>query len=315
MGNRYVNRAFSTLQEYLQENVAKDKILARETTMRVGGPAGIFAVADTFEQLKITLFTAKDWGLPLFILGRGSNLLISDAGFPGVVLRLGRDFAQKRIEHTKVQAGAGVSLSSLVQSALKHSLNGLNFAVGIPGSLGGALVMNAGAHNGCVGDLVKSVILCTRDCEFKVLDRSQLQFEYRKGNFNKDDIIVEATLVLSAGDADSMRHQIEEYFAERKNNQPLKFPSAGSVFKNTQFLAAGKLIESSGCKGMRIGGAEVSLKHANFIVNRDGATASDVYALIKMVQQRVADQHGVVLEPEIEFLGEFSELLLVPGQS
>jgi len=307
LDNRYVNRAFAALQKDLKENVVKNKVLAKETTMRVGGPAAIFAIADSFDHLRIVLYTAKDWGLPFFIIGRGSNLLISDSGFPGVVLRLGKDFMIKRVENTKIQAGAGVSLPSLVQAASKHSLNGLNFAVGIPGSLGGALVMNAGAHGDCIGKLVKNVIICTKDCEFKVLEREQLNFEYRRGYFDKGDIIVEATLVLSAGDAELIKRQMEEYFTKRKNNQPLRFPNAGSIFKNPQGAFAGHLIESAGCKGMRVGDAEVSAKHANFVVNRGGATASNVYDLLRLVQQRVFDYNGVVLEPEIEFLGEFDE--------
>lgn len=310
MGDRYINRALVTLQKFLRENVVKDKALAKETTMRVGGPAAIFAIANSFHHLRIVLDTARDWGLPLFIIGKGSNLLVSDAGFPGIVLRLGGDFMLKRIEGTKVQAGAGVSLPSLVQATSKHSLRGLSFAIGIPGSLGGALVMNAGAHDECIGDLVRNVIVCTKECTFKVLERDQMNFEYRNGNFNRDDIIMEATLVLSVGDTGIIKHQMEDYFAKRKDNQPLQFPNAGSIFKNPHGLLAGRLIESAGCKGMRIGGAEVSIKHANFIINRGGATASDVYALFRSVQQQVFDHHGITLEPEIEFLGEFNEVII-----
>ncbi|MBE0447701.1 MAG: UDP-N-acetylmuramate dehydrogenase [Actinobacteria bacterium] len=315
MGNRYINRALVILQKFLKENAVKDKILAKETTMRVGGPAAIFAIANSFEHLRIVLHTARDWDLPLFIIGKGSNLLVSDSGFSGIVLRLGGDFMLKRIKSTKVQAGAGISLSSLVQDTSKHSLCGLSFAIGIPGSLGGALVMNAGAYGECIGDLVKNVIVCTRDCEFKVLERDQLNFEYRNGNFDKDDIIVEATLVLSINDTYIIKRQMEEYFAKRRDSQPLQFPNAGSVFKNPQGIPAGKLIEDAGCKGMRIGGAEVSAKHANFIVNHGDATAADVYALLRSVQQRVLDHHGIVLEPEIKFLGEFNEVMIIPGKS
>ena len=315
MGNRYINRASVVLQKYLKDNVIKDKLLSKETTMRVGGPAAIFAIADSFDHLQVVLYTARDWDLPLFIIGKGSNLLVSDSGFPGIVVRLGRDFMRKEIENAEVRVGAGISLPSLVQTTSKHSLDGLGFAIGIPGSLGGALAMNAGAHGECVGDLVRSVVVCTRDCKIGVLEQDQMHFEYRNGNFDKDYIIMGATLALSVGDTNLIKRRMEEYFARRKDGQPLQFPSAGSIFKNPRGIPAGKLIEEAGCKGMQIGSAEVSTKHANFIVNRGGATASDIYALLKAVQRRVLDYHGIALEPEVEFLGEFNDMIVTPGKS
>ncbi len=312
LNNRYVSRAFSTLHKYLSDNVVKGKVLAKETTMRVGGPAEIFAVADTLDQLTVVLTTAKEWGLPLFVIGKGSNLLVSDDGFPGIVLRLGRDFMIKRVEAGKIQAGAAVSLPSLVQTAARHSLAGLSFAVGIPGNLGGALRMNAGAHGKAIGDTVSNVVMYTRDCELKVLKRTQIDFGYRNSSLRRDDIIVEATLVLVPGDLEVIKHEMEEYFTKRKNNQPLQLPNSGSIFKNPKAGSAGKLIEETGCKGMRIGGAEVSTKHANFIVNCGNANASDVYHLMKAVQQRVFEARGILLEPEVELLGEFDEVLLMP---
>jgi UDP-N-acetylmuramate dehydrogenase len=173
--------------------------------------------------------------------------------------------------------------------------------------------MNAGAHGSSIGNVVKNVVIYTRDCELIVLGRDRLNFEYRNGNFNKRDIIVEATLNLTAGDADNIKQQMEDYFAIRKSNQPLQFPNAGSIFRNPRGFAAGKLIEDAGCKGMAVGDAEVSEKHANFIINRGRATASDVYALISAIQQRVYSFSGIVLEPEVEFLGEFEEALIVPS--
>ncbi len=311
MSNRYVNRAFATLQKFLRENAVKDKILAKETTMRVGGPAEIFVVADSLDHLKVVLDTAQEWDLPLFIMGKGSNLLVSDSGFSGIVLRLGRDFMVKRANGSKIRAGAAATLPSLVQIASRHSLGGLCFAVGIPGSLGGALVMNAGAHGSCIGNLVANVITCSKKCELKVLEKNQISFEYRRTNLEKDDIIVEATLSLDIADMDAIKHQMEEYFAKRKNSQPLQLPNAGSVFKNPKGTSAGKLIEEAGCKSMSIGDAEVSAKHANFIVNRGHATASEVYALLRIVQKRVFEHRGIILEPEIEFIGEFDEALML----
>jgi len=312
LNNRYVSRAFSTLHKYLNDNVVKGKVLAKETTMRVGGPAEIFAVADSLDQLIIVLITAKEWGLPLFVIGKGSNLLVSDNGFPGIVLRLGRDFMRKRVEAGKIQAGAAVSLPSLVQTAAKHSLVGLSFAVGIPGNLGGALRMNAGAHGKSIGDTVGNVVTYTRACELTVLKRDQIDFGYRNSSLSRDDIIVEATLVLVPGDPEVIKHEMEDYFSKRKNNQPLQLPNSGSIFKNPKAGSAGKLIEETGCKGMRIGGAEVSTKHANFIINCGYATASDVYHLMKAVQQRVFEARGILLVPEVELLGEFDKVLLTP---
>lgn len=310
MNSRHINRAFLTLDRHLKDKVARDKSLAKETTMRVGGSAAIFAIADTFEHLHVVVSTAKDWGLPLFVIGKGSNLLVSDSGYPGIVLRLGSDFMRKRVDGTRVRAGAATALPSIVQAALKSSLAGIDFAVGIPGSLGGALTMNAGAHGSSVGDVVKDVMVYTKKCEIKVLPKEEIAFEYRKGNFDKDDIIIEATLALIPEDEHTIKSRIEEYFAKRKQNQPLQYPNAGSVFKNPSGASAGKLIEDAGCKGMRIGGAEVSTKHANFIINLGHASASDVNLLLRAVQKRVFDAHGVILEPEIEFLGEFDEVAI-----
>lgn len=314
LSNRYVNRAYITLEKYLQENVVRDKALAKETTMRVGGPAALFAIANTFDQLHIVVVTAKEWGLPLFIIGKGSNLLVSDSGFPGVVVRLGSDFMRKRVDGSNLRAGAGISLPSLTQTALKHSLSGICFAVGIPGSLGGALAMNAGAHGSCIGDVVKEVVVYSKKCQFEILSRDQINFTYRKGNFDKDDIIVEATLSLRLDDEEAIKGQMEEYFAKRKSNQPVHFPNAGSVFKNPKGFSAGKLIEDAGCKGMRVGDAEVSTKHANFIINLGHASAFEVYSLLRTVQKRVFETQGLVLEPEIEFLGEFDEAFMATGR-
>lgn len=315
VGTHYLNRAYFSLQQALGENVVKNKVLAKETSIRAGGPAAIFATADSFDQLRAVLFAANEWGLPLFVIGKGSNLLVSDAGFQGIVVRLGKDFMLKRVDGNKIQAGAAVSLPSLVQTSSKQGLDGMTFAVGIPGSLGGALVMNAGAHEHCIGDVVSSVIVFSKACELRVMEASELSFEYRNGNFNKDDIIVEATLELTAGDPETIKRRMEEWFGERKNNQPLQFPNAGSVFKNPKRMPAGLLIEKAGCKGMRSGDAEVSEKHANFIINRGVARASDVHSLIKAVQVRVFENTGVYLEPEIEFLGQFEEMLIAPRKS
>jgi UDP-N-acetylmuramate dehydrogenase len=310
LNDRLINRAFTSLQKHLNDNVVKDKVLAKETTMRVGGPASIFAVAGTLEQLEIVVSTVNEWELDLFVIGKGSNLLVSDSGYPGLVLKLGSDFTRKRIEGSKIRVGAAASLPLLVQEAGKFSLEGLSFAVGIPGSVGGAVKMNAGAHKGSIGDIVKQVLVFTRGCQLHKLDSGDIVFGYRKSDFNKKDIIVETTLELIPGNCDTIRNRMEEYFDKRKQSQPLQFPNAGSVFRNSTGFTAGYLIEKASCKGLIVGDAQVSEKHANFIINKGQASATDVFTLVRMVQQRVYETSGIILEPEIEFLGEFDNILL-----
>jgi UDP-N-acetylmuramate dehydrogenase len=304
-----------SLHEHLKDNVTREKALARETTMRVGGPAAIFAVADTLEQLKIVVHTVNEWGLDLFVIGKGSNLLVSDDGYNGILLRLGKDFMRRKTDGAVVRAGAATSLPFLVQEVAKQSLDGLSFGVGIPGSLGGAVKMNAGAHDDCIGGIVKNILVFTKDGELKQLKNDEIAFNYRSSNIGKEEIIVEATLELRYGNYDTIKSRMEDYFGKRKKSQPLQFPNAGSIFKNPGLLSAGQLIDRAGCKGATIGDAQVSDKHANFIVNKGNASATDVFELVRLVQKRVFDSSGIILEPEIEFLGEFDNMLMTVAKT
>jgi UDP-N-acetylmuramate dehydrogenase len=310
LNDKILGRAFSALHNKLQDNVTNYRLLARETTMRVGGPAAIFAVTDTIEQLETVIEVINEWDLKLFVIGKGSNILVSDDGYPGVVLRLGSDFMRKRIDGRELRAGAGISLPLLVQEAARNLLDGLSFGVGIPGSLGGAIKMNAGAHEDSIGSKIKKVLVIGRDLKLKSLDSSKIDFSYRMSSFDPDDIIVEATLELQHGEYEKIKSSMEENFNKRKQSQPLNYPNAGSVFKNASSFSAGFLIEKAGCKGLSVGDAQVSEKHANFIINKGNATATNVFMLVRLVQQRVFEMSGMVLEPEIQFLGEFENTLI-----
>lgn len=281
--------------------------MAKQVTVRTGGPVAILAVANTISDLRLLLQTADRYRIPYFVLGKGSNLLVSDKGYKGIAIELGSDFKKISLDRHCIQAGAATSLSTLAQVAWKNSLNNLTFSVGIPGTLGGALVMNAGAHDGCMSNIVSTVTIYTHNCELQILNKTELGFGYRTSSIPSYGIIVEAMLKLEPGNQNRIRFLMERYFRKRKETQPFEHPSAGCVFKNTSGISAGKLIDGVGCKGWRIGDAEVSTKHANFIVNLGGATATDIYKLIKEVQLKVYREKGVLLEPEINILGEFKD--------
>lgn len=299
------DEVFQRLMPDLKGKLVENRPMSALTTWRIGGPARYFAVADSLNELRQLLMAASSVKLPYLIIGRGSNLLVSDNGFNGLVIRLGREFQRISVDGEIVQAGAAVPLPTLVQVAVKHSLKGLAFAVGIPGSFGGALVTNAGAHGSAIGDVTTRVTVYTPDFELSSLDQSVIRFGYRKSNLNSFGLVVEGVLKLSTGDTDSIRVEMERYFRQRKRTQPLNLPSAGSIFKNPKDLSAGRLIEEAGLKGFRIGDAQVSPVHANFIVNLGQAKAMDVYSLIRRVQQEVFKHSQVKLEPEITLVGKF----------
>lgn len=304
--DRWRRKAYSILEEHLGSNVVRARSLAKETTLGVGGPAELFVVADTFDQLKRTLSTAIEYDIPWFILGKGSNLLVSDAGFQGIVLRLGRDFRLVEVEDGRIKAGCGAMLSILVRTALKASLGGLAFAVGIPGTLGGALAGNAGAHGGSIGALVENVTVYTPGEKLRRLQVSEISFAYRHSSLGDGEIVLEASLKLHHQDSRRIKHDMERFFRQRKEKQPLRYPNAGSTFKNPPGNFAARLIDEAGCRGLTVGGAQIADQHANFIINTGEASARDVYDLIAEVQRRVCEATGIVLEPEIKTIGSFS---------
>jgi len=285
----------------------KNEPLRNKTTIRIGGPADTLVYPENKAQLAGWLKT----GEVSFILGGGSNVLVADAGVRGVTLRLARGFSDVAITRRRdgtvtVVAQAGVGLTRLAGLLMKEAVAGFEFAHGIPGLLGGALVMNAGVKDGEMKDVVESVTAVAAGGSEKIIGRDDCGFAYRSSAFPRGAALVEATLRLRAGEREAIHEKMKRNQTERKTKQPLEYPSAGSVWKNPPGDHAGRLIEAAGLKGARVGGAEVSVKHANFIVNRGGATAAQVLALMNRVEKEVFDSSGVALEREIKLIGEFN---------
>lgn len=278
--------------------------MASYTTFRIGGHAGLLVAPQNEEQTVLCLRLIKEYKQPWIVLGRGSNVLFPDEDFGGVVVHLSALRAVD-VRGETVYAMAGVPLSELSRAAQRQSLGGLSFAYGIPGTLGGALCMNAGAYGGEMSHVVRSVrVYDTQKDGILELDAKEMQFSYRHSLLLRSPHLVAlgATLGLRREDGAAIEQQMQQYLLQRQQKQPLDYPSAGSVFKRPEGHFAGALIEQSGLKGYRIGGAMVSPKHAGFIVNVDNATAADVLALIEHVRRVVEQDHGVLLEPEIQIM-------------
>lgn len=302
-----IKEAYFHLQKELRNKVIKDELLSRHTTLKVGGPASIYVIADTLDALRMTIGIANDFNLDYFVIGKGSNLLISDQGFKGIVIKLGSSFSKVSFCRHFVQAGAAVPLSTLVNYVSKRGFNDLVFAVGIPGSLGGALVSNAGAYGGTLGALVEEVKVFIPGARMKILDKEKLSFGYRTSSLAGQGIILEALLkVQNKVESEQIKREMKNYLERRKQTQPVYSASAGSIFKNPDWTSAGKLIEEAGCKGWRMGSAEISPIHANFIVNSENATSQEIYSLLKMVQERVYQLKKIHLELEITLVGNFT---------
>ena len=288
------------------ERVIFDEPMSKHTTFRIGGPVDVFAMPETYEQIGEILKLCKAEGLPFFVLGNGSNLLVSDKGYRGVIIQMDRNMQEIRLEGNTIRACAGALLSSIAVAARNASLTGFEFAGGIPGTLGGACVMNAGAYGGEMKDVLKEVMVMTRDGEILTLPAEKLEMGYRTSIIKKMGyLVLEAVILLEKGDEEAIRDRMKELSDLRTQKQPLDLPSAGSTFKRPEGYFAGKLIMDSGLRGCRIGGAQVSEKHCGFVVNADGATAGDVRALMDHVIQVVKEKYGVTLEPEVKFLGDF----------
>ncbi len=282
------------------------EVLAPKTTMRVGGPARVYAEPTTLDELRTLLVEAHRRGLPVFMLGRGSNLVVPDAGVDGLVISLNHENWQKFEVRPdgRVWAGAGLRLKNLCGLAIKAGLKGFEFLEGIPGNLGGALRMNAGAMGGWMFDVVEEVQLITREGEVRVLPRSELHATYRHC-VELDEAIALGALLrpVASGESQDIRRQIDVYQKKRVESQPRE-PSAGCIFKNPPGNSAGRLIDESGLKGTRVGDAEVSTVHANFIINRGHATSADIIGLVRQVRERVKAARGVDLEPEVLLYGQ-----------
>ena len=273
------------------------------TTFKIGGDADIFIIPDSPAALISVLKKCAQFKIPHFILGNGSNLLVSDGGIEGAVISLA-GINGISAEGEKITCGAGAMLSSVCLKALSLSLTGLEFAYGIPGTAGGALYMNAGAYGGQMADVIESAECLTAAGDIKTLKKEDMRLGYRSSVFKKGGlIIISLTLALKKGDKAEIKAEMDDLLNRRKQKQPLEYPSAGSTFKRPEGYFAGALIEKNGLKGLTVGGAQVSEKHAGFVINRGGATAADVKALIGKIKKTVFENDGVKLEPEVIFTG------------
>ena len=285
--------------------IRTEEPMSKHTTFRIGGAAEVFAAPDA-RELSQLLAMAKGADVPVTVIGNGSNLLVGDRGIAGLVIEIGERMSEVRIEGTILVAGAGALLSKAAQTAAAAGLGGLEFAAGIPGSVGGAVVMNAGAYGGEMKDVLQSVKVLTEEGELLVLTTEELELGYRHSCVpERKYIVVEATMELSAKPEEEIRACMAELRAKRVEKQPLEYPSAGSTFKRPEGYFAGKLIMDAGLRGYTVGGAQVSEKHCGFVINKGGATAADVRQLMQDVHDRVKEQFDVELEPEVKMIGSF----------
>ena len=283
---------------------SKDEPMNKHTSFKIGGTADTYIKVDTLSKLSAILKECKESDIKYTLLGNGSNVLVSDDGIRGVVIRLAGDFRQiTLVDETTIFCGAGATLAYLCKFALNCGLTGLEFAWGIPGSVGGAVFMNAGAYDGEMKNVVHSVSHISPDGKIGRLEKDELEFGYRTSAYRKNDMIITGvTLKLEKGNVDDIRNKMDDFMNRRTSKQPLEFPSAGSVFKRPEGNFAGALIQQCGLKGKSVGGAQVSEKHAGFIINKSNATANDVKNLVKEIQTTVAEQTGYNLECELIFL-------------
>jgi len=301
--------AFDALRAHAHGRVDRDVPIGPLTSYGIGGPAAVFLEAATEADLRALSLALSSSGLPLLMLGRGSNMLVSDRGFAGIAVRLGAGFRWTRVEGSSIAAGAGVPLPTVAVLSGQHELAGMEFAVAIPASVGGAVRMNAGAHGRSVGEVLSSVdVFRLDDATAEAIPAGRLGFTYRSSDLPDDAIVIGARFLLSHGDAGAIQEGLRGAREWRRANQPLNLPNAGSVFKNPKEEAAGRLIERVCGKGVSLGGARISEVHANFIVATPGARADDVYTLIRWIQRRVKEETGIELEPEVRLAGTFEEV-------
>ena len=297
--------------EWLKARFPSERIRFQEpmslhTTFRVGGPARYMAMPADEEEIRLLIRQCRRVDLPWFVVGNGSNLLVSDQGYDGLIIKLGRQYSRLFADGLEIRAQAGVMLSRLARQAAFHNLAGLAFAAGIPGTLGGGRQMNAGASGGELSQVVKAGRVLAGDGQFRVLTAEQMKFGYRTSVLKEKGMIaLEAVLSLGPGDQEEQLQEMEELNRKRREKQPLEYASAGSTFKRPEGHFAGQLIEQAGLKGLSVGDAQVSEKHCGFVINRGNATAAEIYTLCRRVQERVYEQFQVELTMEVRLLGEF----------
>jgi UDP-N-acetylmuramate dehydrogenase len=301
-------KAFSEqeLKGSIKGIVLFDAPMQKHTTFQIGGPARILVIPKDIGDIQKSILYAKRHGLPIRVVGSGSKILVSDKGISGLVIKISSVFDELSIFGNTLKAGAGYNLAKLLSISIDHNLSGLEFAAGIPGTLGGAIVMNAGTSLGSISDLVNKVnVINLNSGSLMTFSKEECKFHYRGSIFQGSSLfIISAELNLSSGIAIDMRKKISELLEKRRESQPLDKPNAGSIFKNPEGYSAAKLIDSAGLKGVRVGEAQVSDKHANFIVNLGNATAKDVLTLVKLIQTEIKIKYGISLIPELQIISE-----------
>ena len=287
-----------------EENLLVNEPMSEHTTFEIGGPADFYVIPEDFDEVRDVIAACKDAGVDYFVLGCGSDLLVSDEGYRGVIVAVADGLVGVSVEDDEICCQAGVGLREASEMACELGLSGLEFACGIPGSVGGACFMNAGAYGGCMADALKEVRVLLPDGSVDDVPVDELELGYRKSRIADEGwVVLSATFGLNPGDPEKIRATMDDLTHQREEKQPLELPSAGSTFKRPEGHFAGKLITDAGLKGYQSGGAAVSKKHAGFVVNVGGATAADVHAVIEHVQNEVERQFSVRLEPEVRFLG------------
>ena len=294
------------LSEYIPtERILINEPMKKHTSFRIGGPADIMVLPASEEEIIHALKVCKDTSVPFFIMGNGSNLLVRDKGIRGVVIKISENYSKIEVNGTNIKAQSGVLLSTLSRAAVRNSLKGLEFASGIPGTLGGAITMNAGAYGGEMKDVVVSVRCIDSNGKIHILQKEDMNFGYRTSRIQTTDLIVsEVNMELEYGDQQESLDLMADLARRRREKQPLAYPSAGSTFKRPVGYYAGKLIQDCGLKGLRIGDAQISELHAGFIINLGNATAQNVIDLINKVQEVIYDKYGVKMVPEVRIVGE-----------
>ena len=289
-----------------EENVFTKEPMSRHTTFRAGGPADFFVTSEKEGRVRKTLSLLKEAQVPRYIMGNGSNLLVGDRGYRGVILQICKKMNRIRIQDTVIQAQAGALLSKIAAEAQAKGLTGFEFASGIPGSLGGAAMMNAGAYGGEMKQVLIQAQILNASGEIEDVLAEEMELGYRSSVFSRNGgVILSASIQLEPGDPPAIQSRMEELKFLRTSKQPLEYPSAGSTFKRPEGYFAGKLIQDAGLRGFQVGGAQVSEKHCGFVINKDQASAMDIRSLMEQVSEKVYTRFGVRLEPEVKLIGEF----------
>ncbi len=298
----------------IKERIPQDRIIlqapmSEHTTLRIGGPADILVTAQSAQEIAFLVTCANEHHIPMLMLGNGSNLLVKDGGIRGLVVKYGEEMSSIFVEGTVLTAKAGASLAAAAKEAARHGLTGLCYACGIPGTVGGGVYMNAGAYGGELKEAITEVEAITEDGQIHTFTGEEMHFGYRHSRAQEEPIIITSvTFQLTPGDKEAIWADMKEFNRRRNEKQPMDVPSAGSTFKRPEGHFAGQLIDQAGLRGARVGSAQVSEKHAGFLVNTGNATAADFLSLISLVQQTVKEKHGVWLTPEVRIVGEDSPM-------